>query len=146
MEVVAVGEADHPSPFVNESFPVYRGHFYERVWSGSSPAASYCFDVKRAHNVHQVFAWAEASARGRTYCVYAVYTTYDGQYIQLQLSGDDPNRQDDLRRVPPPELAAADELQSAGDDSEGRSTARAMELLVALSEKRRAQRDDESES
>jgi len=146
MEVIAVGESDHPSPWIREAFPQYRVHFYERVWSGSSPSASYCFDVEGAHNVHQVLAWAEASARGRTYLVYVFHTTPDGQYIQLQLLGDDPNQQADPRRVPPPELAAPDELQSAGPDYEARSSAHAMELLEAFSEWWRArQRSAESE-
>jgi hypothetical protein len=93
-------------------FPAYRVHFFERFGPGASAGASFCFILRDVHNVHQVFAWAEASARGRTYKVFAVDESQDPQ-AWLQLSGDDPNQPDDPRRLPPPELADPGEVEIA---------------------------------
>lgn len=110
MEIESVFENEPPGG--ERSFPSYRVHFFERFGPGASAGTSICFALRGVHNVHQVFAWAEASARGRTYQVFVVDDQRDPQ-IWLQLSGDDPNQPDDPRRTPPPELADPAEVEIA---------------------------------
>lgn len=131
MDIVSVFEGDPPRQ-KPDSFPTYRVIFFERLLPGAYSATTYCFDLTEAHNVFQVFAWAEASARGRTFSIYATKTLADGTLLMLQLSGDEPNQPDDPRRTPPPELAAPPEVETAGDDYEARMTQLAMDFATAL--------------
>src|SRR6478672_12569939 len=74
-------------------FPAYRVYFF------SADGATDTYRVVEARDVHQVFRWADTQARGRRYVVYV--EVEDARGIGLrQLTGDDPNRPDDPRRVP----------------------------------------------
>jgi hypothetical protein len=78
-------------------FPAYRVYFF------SADGATDTYRVVEARDVHQVFDWADAQARGRRYIVY-VEVEHAREIGLLQLAGGDPNRPDDPRGVPPADL------------------------------------------
>jgi hypothetical protein len=109
-------------------FPMYRVDFWGNPDGEGYAWTKYTFEIDDAHNVQQVLAWADASARGRLVCVYAI-APYPGggdskEVELLQLSGTDPTRVDDPRSTPPADLAADAELQDADDLERRRERAR----------------------
>lgn len=95
------------------AFPAYQVYFFERGGrqgggkrhpGGTIEAMTYSYRITDAHNVHQVFAWADANAQGRPFIVYVEHDDAHLGVGVLQLSGDNPYRPWDPRRDPPPEL------------------------------------------
>ena len=102
MKVQPVSEA---IPGTAVDFPDYWVYYFEKSGrrgpeGGTYHGATFTYVVTGAHNVHEVFAWADANALGRTFIVYAVYEQGADNVLRLQLSGSDPNRPDDPHRNP----------------------------------------------
>ena len=128
MDVVAV---DERTGGAEVSFPVYRVYFFDRLYGVLSSGDAYTYEITGANNVQQVLAWADASARGRTYAVYAVVSgEWDPQrgrsmVTLLQLAGDDPNNTASDRAAPLPSLQAPAEQAQVQQMNERRQRARA---------------------
>jgi hypothetical protein len=92
----------------NVDFPTYQVYFFDggppRRAGGVYGATTYTYRITEAHNVHQVFAWADANAQGRRFIVYVEWDDSRLGTGVLQLCGDDQNRPNDPHRDPPPEL------------------------------------------
>jgi hypothetical protein len=72
---------------------------------GTFHGATFTYLVSGAHNVHEVFAWADANAYGRSFIVYAVFEVEPYGTVRLQLCGSNPNQPDDPHRKPQGHLA-----------------------------------------
>jgi hypothetical protein len=116
---VDVRSVDERSSRWQMSFPTYRVYFFDNPHGVRSSWTTYTYEITGAHNVHQVLAWADANARGRTYCVYAVVdqahdpTAAPGEVGLLQLTGWDPNSPGDPRADAPGEFPPEPEAQRA---------------------------------
>jgi hypothetical protein len=72
---------DHPS---------YRVYFWRKIAPGPDGAwGSDEWQIEDAADVHEVIAWAEEHAEGRTYVLYAVVDDPDGPGL-VRLAGTDP--------------------------------------------------------
>ena len=113
-------------------FPMYRVDFWDNPDGEGCAWSKYSFEIDDAHNVQQVLAWADASARGRLVCVYVTAPRPGGgdsdEVELLQLSGSDPTRVDDPRAQPPADLAAEVELQDVKELTRHRQQARRRQL------------------
>jgi hypothetical protein len=110
MKVEAASEIDSAW---EDHFPRYRVYFWNNPVAHPIMWTSYVYELSEAHNVHQVLAWAEANARGRTYQVFAVAQDRDGPIGLLTLTGSNPTDPSDERRDPPPEMSSDVEASGA---------------------------------
>jgi hypothetical protein len=121
--VLKVESVNHRDTRWGVPFPTYRVHFWDQPIADPVGCTLYAYEVTGAHNVHQVFAWAEANARGRTYEVFVVYSDGEHGVGEFQLSGSDPTHPGDPRAEPPADLQAEDELEAAEQLAKSRAKA-----------------------
>jgi hypothetical protein len=112
---VEVRSIDERTTAWENEFPTYRVYFFDNPLGGRHMWTAYTYELTEAHNVQQVLAWADANARGRPYCVYAVIFSPDVRVEEdenvglIQLSGWNPTSPASGRAHPPGDFAAEPE-------------------------------------